>query len=180
MAAGHGEPPADPSSGGRAAVGHRAGDLSRRQPKVIAETVATPIEEAINGVDDMIYMKSVAASDGVMQLDVVFDIGTDVDRDAPRRRRRRQRINAERAALRHRPERQPPARRFGTQQLIDEHMREAEPDAALRQQPPVTAGQRGVEISRVEDGRIAGRRERSKFLRREADAITGRHRLEDG
>src|SRR5918999_5927082 len=37
-------------------------------PKVIAETVATPIEEAVNGVENMIYMKSVASSDGVMYL----------------------------------------------------------------------------------------------------------------
>lgn len=48
-------------------------------PKVIAETVATPLEEAINGVDNMLYMKSVASSDGVMQLTVTFEHGTDVD-----------------------------------------------------------------------------------------------------
>jgi multidrug efflux pump len=48
-------------------------------PKVIAETVATPLEEAINGVENMIYMKSVAASDGVLQLTVTFKPGTDVD-----------------------------------------------------------------------------------------------------
>ncbi len=48
-------------------------------PKVIAETVATPLEEAINGVEHMIYMKSVAASDGVLQLTVTFKPGTDVD-----------------------------------------------------------------------------------------------------
>src|SRR5918999_5220125 len=48
-------------------------------PKVIAETVATPIEEAVNGVEDMIYMKSVASSDGVMYLTVTFKPGTDPD-----------------------------------------------------------------------------------------------------
>jgi multidrug efflux pump len=48
-------------------------------PKVIAETVATPLEEAINGVEDMMYMKSVAGSDGVLQLTVTFKPGTDVD-----------------------------------------------------------------------------------------------------
>jgi len=37
-------------------------------PKVIAETVATPLEEAINGVEKMMYMKSVAGSDGVLPL----------------------------------------------------------------------------------------------------------------
>ena len=48
-------------------------------PKVIAETVATPIEEAVNGVENMIYMKSVASSDGVMYLTVTFKPGTDAD-----------------------------------------------------------------------------------------------------
>ena len=48
-------------------------------PKIIAETVATPIEEAINGVENMMYMKSVAASDGVLSLTVTFKPGTDVD-----------------------------------------------------------------------------------------------------
>ena len=48
-------------------------------PKVIAETVATPIEEAVNGVENMIYMKSVASSDGVMLLTVTFKPGTDAD-----------------------------------------------------------------------------------------------------
>ena len=37
-------------------------------PKVIAETVATPLEEAINGVENMMYMKSVAGSDGVLVI----------------------------------------------------------------------------------------------------------------
>jgi multidrug efflux pump len=48
-------------------------------PKVIAETVATPLEEAINGVEDMMYLKSVAGSDGVLQLTVTFRPGTDAD-----------------------------------------------------------------------------------------------------
>jgi multidrug efflux pump len=48
-------------------------------PKVIAETVATPLEEAINGVEDMMYMKSVAGSDGVLLLTITFKPGTDVD-----------------------------------------------------------------------------------------------------
>ncbi|HET6545154.1 MAG TPA: efflux RND transporter permease subunit [Rhodanobacteraceae bacterium] len=48
-------------------------------PKVIAETVATPLEEAINGVDDMMYMKSVAGSDGVLVTTVTFRPGTDPD-----------------------------------------------------------------------------------------------------
>jgi multidrug efflux pump len=48
-------------------------------PKVIAETVATPLEEAINGVENLIYMKSVAGSDGVLLTTVTFKQGTDVD-----------------------------------------------------------------------------------------------------
>ncbi|QIL91650.1 multidrug efflux RND transporter permease subunit [Microbulbifer sp. SH-1] len=48
-------------------------------PKTIAETVATPLEEAINGVEDMIYMKSVAGSDGTLSLTVTFKLGTDPD-----------------------------------------------------------------------------------------------------
>ena len=48
-------------------------------PKVIAETVATPLEEAINGVEDMMYMKSVAGSDGVLQMTITFKPGTDPD-----------------------------------------------------------------------------------------------------
>ena len=46
---------------------------------MIAETVATPLEEAINGVEGMMYMKSVAGSDGVLQTTVTFRTGTDPD-----------------------------------------------------------------------------------------------------
>ncbi|MBA4266612.1 MAG: multidrug efflux RND transporter permease subunit, partial [Comamonadaceae bacterium] len=49
-------------------------------PKVIAETVATPLEEAINGVEDMLYMGSQATTDGVMTLTVTFKLGTDPDK----------------------------------------------------------------------------------------------------
>ncbi len=48
-------------------------------PKVIAETVAAPLEESINGVENMLYMESQATTDGVLQLTVTFKIGTDVD-----------------------------------------------------------------------------------------------------
>ncbi|AWF80014.1 multidrug efflux RND transporter permease subunit [Microbulbifer sp. A4B17] len=48
-------------------------------PKTISETVATPLEEAINGVENMIYMKSVAGSDGTLTLNVTFELGTDPD-----------------------------------------------------------------------------------------------------
>ncbi|MET4698700.1 multidrug efflux pump [Constrictibacter sp. MBR-5] len=49
-------------------------------PRVIAETVATPIEEAINGVEDMLYMSSQATTDGLMTLTVTFRLGTDADK----------------------------------------------------------------------------------------------------
>ncbi len=49
-------------------------------PKVIAETVATPLEEAINGVEGMLYMNSQATTDGVMTLNVTFALGTDPDK----------------------------------------------------------------------------------------------------
>jgi len=49
-------------------------------PKVIAETVATPIEEAINGVEGMLYMSSQGTTDGLMTLTVTFKLGTDPDK----------------------------------------------------------------------------------------------------
>ncbi|NQE76424.1 multidrug efflux RND transporter permease subunit OqxB [Pantoea ananatis] len=48
-------------------------------PKAIADSVATPLEEAINGVENMMYMKSVAGSDGVLVTTVTFRPGTDPD-----------------------------------------------------------------------------------------------------
>ena len=48
-------------------------------PRTIADTVAGPIEEAVNGVENMIYMKSTSSSDGQMSLTVTFKQGTDVD-----------------------------------------------------------------------------------------------------
>ncbi|MEJ8854685.1 efflux RND transporter permease subunit [Variovorax robiniae] len=49
-------------------------------PKVIAETVAMPLEESINGVEGMLYMGSQATTDGVMTLTVTFQLGTDPDK----------------------------------------------------------------------------------------------------
>ncbi len=49
-------------------------------PRVIAETVATPLEESINGVEDMLYMASQATTDGLMTLTVTFRLGTDPDK----------------------------------------------------------------------------------------------------
>ncbi len=47
--------------------------------QTIAETVATPIEQEVNGVEGMLYMSSTSASDGSYTLTVTFELGTDMD-----------------------------------------------------------------------------------------------------
>ncbi|WP_417553291.1 efflux RND transporter permease subunit [Marinomonas fungiae] len=49
-------------------------------PKVIAETVAAPLEQEMNGVENMLYMFSQATTDGRMTLTLTFALGTDLDR----------------------------------------------------------------------------------------------------
>jgi HAE1 family hydrophobic/amphiphilic exporter-1 len=57
--------------------------ISSRYPganaAVVAETVGVPIEEAVNGVQDSIYMSSTSSSDGSYSLTVTFNVGTDLD-----------------------------------------------------------------------------------------------------
>src|SRR3982074_450512 len=49
-------------------------------PKPCAEALASPLEQAINGVEDSLYMFSQATGDGVMTLTVTFKLGTDIDK----------------------------------------------------------------------------------------------------
>ncbi len=48
-------------------------------PSVIAETVATPLEEQISGIENLLYMNSLATADGRLSLTITFAIGTDID-----------------------------------------------------------------------------------------------------
>ena len=55
------------------------GQYSGASAEVVAQTVVTPIEQQINGVENMIYMSSNSTGDGRFNISVTFDIGTDLD-----------------------------------------------------------------------------------------------------
>ncbi|MBT8122336.1 MAG: efflux RND transporter permease subunit, partial [Gammaproteobacteria bacterium] len=50
--------------------------------ETIEQTVAAPLEDAINGVEDLMYMSSTSASNGALEIQVTFEIGSDVDQAA--------------------------------------------------------------------------------------------------
>ena len=47
--------------------------------EVVEQSVATPIEQKVNGVENMLYMKSVNANDGSLRLTISFEVGSDLD-----------------------------------------------------------------------------------------------------
>ena len=48
--------------------------------QTVEQSVATPIEEQVNGAQDMMYMKSISSNDGSMALTITFDLDRDLDR----------------------------------------------------------------------------------------------------
>src|SRR5207247_7346532 len=70
----------------------------------IEQSVATPLEQQMNGVEDMLYLQSVNASDGTISLRVTFDLGTDRNSDQ---------VNAQNRVSQAQPSLPPEVNQFG-------------------------------------------------------------------
>ena len=68
-----------PVSADHAAGGEGVDHLSGGQRQVVADTVAAPIEQQVNGVQGMLYMSSQMGNDGTYTLSVTFDVGIDLN-----------------------------------------------------------------------------------------------------